>query len=169
MRLSANWFSKGCLLLLAAVLPTACDRESFESPVPAGYVSFHCTLESLGLDVQGNYYILSDRNSVSGTDGYGTGGLLLVHSRMERGRYYAYDLACPYCWKTTANHSYATLARISIDEEDFYAAVCPACQSKFGLVMDGSPVPTAGPANEENYILRQYKAAAYGDQLVVTK
>ncbi|MBR0037063.1 MAG: hypothetical protein IJP70_05425 [Bacteroidales bacterium] len=165
-----NWFVN-CLPLWAgvALVLASCDKANYESPVPAGYVSYHCTLEIAGLDVQGNYCILSDRRNISGTDGYGTGGLLLVHSRMEYGKFYAFDLACPYCWKTTGNHGYQTMSRIEIDEEDFYVAVCPTCQSKFGLVMDGSPAPTAGPANESNYILRQYKAANYGDQLVVTK
>lgn len=169
MMLLKNWFDKKIFLWLGiSSCLVACSRDSYESPVPSGYVSYHCTLEIVGLDVQGNYYTLYDKSTITGTNGYGTGGLLLVHSRMEYGKFYAFDLACPYCWETTGNHGYDSMSRIEIDDEDFYSAVCPTCGSKFGIVMDGSPAPTSGPANESNYILRQYKAASYGDQLVIS-
>lgn len=163
------WFAN--LLLL-----TACNDSIRESPVPAGYVRYSCVLSTINLvmeqgnpqipvDAIGGYVRCFDPLKRTALDGWGTGGLLLVHG-FEGDNYYAYDLACPYCY-TQAAKAADKVHRLVI-ESDGQTAYCPDCSSKFGAIFWGSPIPTEGPANQENYLLRQYKATLSGDRLIIT-
>jgi hypothetical protein len=115
------------------------------------------------LNTPGGYVRVYDTRTLSVNDYVGWGGLLLLQS--YEGAYYAFDLACPYCYQHPAGH----ISRIVL--RDAMNASCPECESVFGVVMYGSPAPTAGPANADNLVLRQYRATLLGDghTLTVTK
>ena len=166
-------WSVWCVSLL---LCASCHDNTCESPVPAGYVRYSCVLSTINITMEqgdpqvplesmGGYVRCFDAKKRAATDEWGTGGLLLVHG-YESTAFYAFDLACPYCYATAATAS-AKLHRLDI-ASDGMTAVCPDCDSRFGSIFWGSPAPTAGPANQNNYLLRQYRASLSGDRLVVT-
>ena len=99
------------------------------------------------LDSQPGVVLVNRYQNVS--DNIGVCGLLLYHAATED-VFYAYDLACPYCYRR------GTVSAIGM--KDPFVARCAGCESEFGAVQYGSPAPTAGPANAENYHLRQYRA-----------
>jgi len=148
----------------------SCSGDALESLVPDHYVSFSRKISVINgemgqmegqplLESPGGYVCVSDRHNESDYLGYG--GLLIVHTYDDTG-FYAFDLACPYCYSQGAQ-----LRRIAM-KEDGMTAVCNHCTSEFGAIYWGSPASTAGPANEKNYILRQYKATLVGDVITVT-
>ncbi len=164
-----HWFARllplGGLLLLSACVGV----EAVESPVPAYNVNYSCNISTINaameqtdlpnLDSQPGVVLINRYQNVS--DNIGVCGLLLYHAATED-VFYAYDLACPYCYhKNTPT---------AIGMKDPFIAQCPVCESEFGAIQYGSPAPTAGPANAENYHLRQYKARlANYSTLVVTR
>lgn len=136
----------------------SCDSLDIqESPVPAYNVRYSCNIStinaSLGqtdqphLDAQPGVVLINQYLNAS--DVIGVCGLLLFHAAMEDS-YYAYDLACPYCYQKGKP--------IALGIRDVFIAQCPDCNSEFGAIQYGSPAPTAGPANEHNLHLRQYRA-----------
>lgn len=164
--------------LCVSLLLCSCHDRTYESPVPAGWVDYSCVLTTVNiamdqgapqvpLESQWGFVRCYDPQKRNLSDGWGTGGLLLVHSGFELNTFYAYDLACPQCY-VTANSSASKIHRIGI-ASDGMTAVCPDCDSEFKYVFSGSPAPTAGPANQNNYVLRQYKASLVGDKLIVRK
>ena len=170
MRRSISW----CISLL---LLTACHDRLHESPVPAGQVSYTCdpvvvnqlmeqTTGQSTLETPGGYVRCHDRSKKMAGQAWGTGGLLLVHCLGSSPEYAAFDLACPYCYAQGGNMS-EKLQRL-VMKEDQQTALCTKCESEFGAIFWGSPVPTAGPANQESYPLRQYKANLVGSKLMVT-
>lgn len=140
------------------VLASCSDAESFESPVPALRINYSCNISTINaamqqtdvphLDSQPGYVLINQRLNAS--DVIGVGGLLLFHSAFENS-YYAFDLACPYCY----NHGNKVCA---LTMNDAMSAVCGVCKSEFGGLQYGSPASNAGPANQENSPLRRYKA-----------
>ncbi len=153
---------------------TACTDGLTESPVPMpSRVSYSCDVELINaicsqtkqanLNTPGGYVRVYQTGTYTASDYIGWGGLLLLQS--YEGQYYAFDLACPYCYKNPDGH----ISRLTV--ADALAASCATCGSRFGAVFYGSPVPTAGPANEQGYILRQYKATilADGHTLIVSR
>ena len=143
---------------LSAFLLAACvGVEAVESPVPAYNVHYSCNISTINAALQQNdlpnldshpgVVLVNKYQNVS--DNIGVCGLLLYHAATED-VFYAYDLACPYCYRR------GTLSAIGM--KDPFVARCPGCESEFGAVQYGSPAPTAGPANAENYHLRQYRA-----------
>lgn len=174
MYLKTKISAKGILSTLFALSATACNDDFTESPIPMPvYVSYSCNVETVNaimqqlnqaqLNTPGGYVRIYDRKTISVSDYIGIGGLLLLQN-YER-QYFAFDLACPYCYKTYGQ----TIHRIEM--ADALTAACPNCNSQFGAVIYGSPAPTAGPANTENCILRQYRANLMGDgtTLLVSK
>lgn len=167
-------------MLLTILMPltlSSCDEGAYESPVPAGRVHYTCNITLVNsvmqqdkgqtmLEVPGGYVRIYDKQKLMATDEVGTGGLLLLHN-FDGTSYYAFDLTCPYCYKIGGNPT-EKMHRITIGDDGF-KAVCPSCSSEFGSVFWGSPAGTAGPANEHNYLLRQYKAYCVGDNLTVTR
>ena len=162
-------------LCLWPMLLASCSDSIGDSPVPAGEVRYSCTLATINLIMEqgdpqtplesmGGYVRCYDRQKMAGNEAWGTGGLLLVHG-YEDVAYYAYDLACPYCW--VANGASAAKIQQLVIADDCQTARCATCESRFGAIFWGSPAPTAGPANESNYPLRQYRASLVGDKLVV--
>lgn len=154
---------------MAIALFASCDEAITESPIPARKVTFNCNISTINaamgqqdvpnLDCQPGYVLINEYRNVS--EIIGVAGLLLYHSAFDD-VFYAYDLACPYCWQHTSK-------AVQISMKDMFTAQCKDCQSEFGAVQYGSPAPTVGPANEENLILRQYKAHMTGySTLVVT-
>lgn len=171
-----NWCAK-TILFANLILCTSCKDEITESPVPAGYVRYSCSLlhvniimeqgdPQVPLESPGGYVRCYDSSKRMAEEGWGTGGLLLVHG-FDNDHYYAYDLACPHCYATYAT-SATKLHRLQMDK-DGITAICPDCESKFGSIFWGSPAATSGPANKDNHILRQYHAGLVGDKLVVTR
>lgn len=170
MYLKKKISAKGVLSFLLVLSATACDDNFTESPVPMPVrVSYSCNVETVNaimqqlnqaqLNTQGGYVRVYDRRTISASDYIGIGGLLLLQNYEQQ--YYAFDLACPYCYKTYGQ----TIQRIEM--ADALTAACPNCGSQFGAIIYGSPVPTAGPANTENDILRQYRADLMGDGMTL--
>ena len=155
---------------LSAFLLAACvGVEAVESPVPAYNVHYSCNISTINaaleqndlpnLDSQPGVVLVNRYQNVS--DNIGVCGLLLSHAATEDA-FYAYDLACPYCY----HRGTAT----PIGMKDPFIARCPSCESEFGAIQYGSPAPTAGPANAENFHLRQYRARLTGySTLVVSR
>lgn len=156
----------GALLFLAS----CAERTSIESPVPAYNVRYSCNISTINaalgqtdlpnLDSQPGVVLVNQYLHQS--EVIGVCGLLLYHAVTEDA-FYAYDLACPYCYQHGTHRA--------ITMQDPFIAVCPDCQSQFGAVQYGSPAPTAGPANAENLHLRQYRArlASYSTLVVSAK
>lgn len=170
MYLKKNIRKKGLLSAFLLLSATACNDDFTESPVPMPtYVSYSCNVETVNaimqqlnqaqLNTPGGYVRIYDRKTVSVSDYIGIGGLLLLQN-YER-QYFAFDLACPYCYKTYGQ----TIHRIEMT--DALTAACPNCGSQFGAVIYGSPAPTAGPANTDNYTLRQYRTHLMGDGMTL--
>lgn len=146
------------LLMLCGIVLTACSEElgAIESPVPARHVSYECYVGSINeqmgqtqqpsLECNGGYVHIDQWRTQASY--LGVGGLLLCHDNFTYNTFYAYDLACPYCYPHGA----------TIRLKDGMTATCAECGSAFGAVMWGSPAPTAGPANKEGYPLRTYHA-----------
>lgn len=156
----AGWYKMPARVVAAvAMLLTAAgcgDERAIESPVPAGRVNYECYVASINeqmqqtdgksLEVMGGYVHIDQWRQ----QGYyiGIHGLLLCHDNFSDAIYYAYDLACPYCYPK------AHTIRLT----DGLTARCGECKSEFGAVLWGSPAPTAGPANEKGLPLRSYRA-----------
>lgn len=170
-----------CLACVAvAVLTGGCGDEVYESPVPMGrYIRYTCNINTINaiagqtagqpqLNSPGGYVRVYDKRLFTAGDEPGVAGFLLVQSSIDAGSFYAFDLACPACYRQ--GYTSAAARRIAM-QDDGLTARCAACESEFGAVMWGSPAPTAGPANAEGYILRQYRAALLADgyTLVVTR
>lgn len=157
------------LLPLCAICATllACHDDISDSIVPEYNVSFSCNASTINailqqtkqpnLDTPGGYVRVFDKNTLNASDIVGVGGLLILQS--FEGQFYAFDLACPQCFSVGGKNK---ISRIDVGE-DGMSAVCPTCNSVFGAVFWGSPAPTAGLANQEKQILRQYKARRSGD------
>ena len=155
---------------LSAFLLAACvGVEAVESPVPAYNVHYSCNISTINaaleqndlpnLDSQPGVVLVNRYQNVS--DNIGVCGLLLYHAATEDA-FYAYDLACPYCY----HRGTAT----PIGMKDPFIARCPGCESAVGALQYRSPAPTAGPANAENFHLRQYRARLTGySTLVVSR
>lgn len=181
MQQSRNWcveISFWGLLLWGFMLCASCKDGSLDSPVPKNRVQYTCTVTLVNIYMeQGDpqiplespcgYVRCYDTKKRQANEYWGTGGLLLVQG-FEVGHFYAYDLTCPYCYVTHATAS-SKIHHLEIDGDKSTVAICPTCRSAFGSIFWGSPVPTGGPAYEENYVLRQYKATLSGDdKLIVT-
>ena len=91
---------------LPAFLLAACvGVEAVESPVPAYNVHYSCNISTINaaleqndlpnLDSQPGVVLVNRYQNVS--DNIGVCGLLLYHAATEDA-FYAYDLACPYCY-----------------------------------------------------------------------
>lgn len=171
MRQYITWFASALLFV------ASCKDDVAESPVPAGYVHYSCNITTVNavmqqtdgqaqLDVPGGYVRIWDAKTITASDGVGTGGLLLLHA-YEGNFFYAFDLTCPYCYRMGGTKA-EKMQRLAVDA-DGMTARCGHCNSAFGAVFWGSPAPTEGPANQENYHLRQYHATLLGDVLTVTK
>ncbi len=151
-------FSRSLVLLAGLSLLACDDAQTFDSPVPSLNVNYSCNISTINaamqqtdvphLDCQPGYVLINSYLSIS--EVIGVGGLLLFHSAFED-TYYAFDLACPYCYK----HGKQVRA---IEMNDTFSAFCTVCESEFRGVQYGSPAATTGPANQENLPLRSYKA-----------
>lgn len=161
-------YAKGWMLALCG-LCVSCADDVMESPVPVlARVSYVCNVETINaiakqtkqaaLNSPGGYVRIYDRTIITASDYAGVAGLFLLQS--YEGVYYAYDLACPQCYAD--GYTAGRVQRIDM-KEDGMTAYCPTCESEFGAVFWGSPVPTKGKANGENHILRQYTARLLPD------
>lgn len=160
---------RSSIFLSLALFSSCGDDDLSESPIPALRVNYSCNITTINaalqqndvphLDCQPGYVLINAHLNVS--EVIGKGGLLLFHSAFED-TYYAFDLACPYCYK----HGNQV---VEIEMKDTFAAICPKCHSEFSGVQYGSPAASAGPANEENLPLRHYHAKRVNyNTLVVT-
>lgn len=150
-------------------LGSCVDDNLAESPIPALRVNYSCNVSTINaalqqtdvphLDCQPGYVLINAHLNVSEVIGYG--GLLIFHSAFEN-TYYAFDLACPYCYQQSHKVQ-------SIEMNDTFSAICPVCESEFRGVQYGSPAASVGPANAENLPLRAYRAKMInGNTLLVT-
>jgi len=178
-----NWCAKHLIIRFLFVwmgavwVLSSCDEDIMESPVPERYVSYSCNIHTVNvvmeqdkgqtqLESPGGYVRIWEAEKLTASDAIGLGGLLLLHNFEDTG-YFAFDLTCPYCY-LKGGTSQEKMQRIVV-KEDGFTAQCLHCQSEFGAVYWGSPASSKGPANEENRILRQYKAVLVGDILTVTR
>ena len=160
------------LIMFSLLLLASCANEITTSLIPEANVQFSCNSTLINavaqqtkqpsLDCLGGYERIYDKNILHASDVIGVGGLLILQN--FDGAFYAFDLACPYCYKEGKGSS--KVKRIEI-KDDALTAACPSCSSEYGAVVWGSPVATKGPANEENLILRQYRAQRLGDGVTV--
>ena len=164
-----HWSNRLLPLLALFALSACVGVESVESPVPAYNVRYSCNISTINaamgqndlpnLDSSPGVVLINQYQNLS--DNIGVCGLLLYHAATED-VFYAYDLACPYCYRKNK------LSAIGM--KDPFVAQCPTCESEFGAIQYGSPAPTAGPANAENFHLRQYRARLTSyTTLVVTR
>lgn len=154
------------------LLFSSCESDTFDSVVPEYDVKYSCNstivnaylqqTSQIGLDCQGGYVRVYDKRNLSAGDVVGVGGLLILQN--YEGSFHAFDLACPYCF--SKGRSGSKVSRIDL-KDDGITAVCPTCSSEFGAVFWGSPAPTAGLANQEKLILRQYRAQRLMDGVTV--
>lgn len=150
------------LFAIFTLLASCADSQTFDSPVPALRVNYSCNVTTINaamqqtdvphLDCQPGYVLINNRQNLS--DVIGVGGLLLFHSAFED-TYYAFDLACPYCYQHGNKWQ-------QIGMNDTFSAVCSACNSEFRGVQYGSPAASVGPANKDNLPLRAYRAKTIG-------
>ncbi|MBP5344955.1 MAG: hypothetical protein J6Y99_01950 [Bacteroidales bacterium] len=168
---SASWG-----VLLFAVLWGGCHETLHVSPVPSNPVRYTCdpTVVNLamqqgppqtGLDSPGGYVRCWDRSYLGPNEAWGTGGLLILQS-FTPNTFYAFDLACPNCYAATTN-SASRLHQLMM-ADDGVTARCTNCNSEFGAIFWGSPAPTKGPANQNNYPLRTYRATQVGNKVTVS-
>ena len=155
---------------------SSCGDDTYESVIPEYQVNYSCNVNLVNaylqqthqtqLNCPGGYALVYNRSALNATDIIGCGGLLLLQN--YEGAFYAFDLACPYCY--AQGNTGTKVKRLEMNE-DGLTAVCTNCSSEFGSIMWGSPAPTAGKANEEKKILRQYKATLLSDgyTLVVSR
>ena len=161
------------ILICAFCIMVSCKDDVTDSVVPEYNVNYSCNAtlvnaymqqtDQIGLDCQGGYVRVYDVKSLPASAVIGVGGLLILQN--YESAFYAFDLACPYCFMDGAGSK--RVSRIDIGEDGF-TAQCPTCKSEFGAVFWGSPVPTAGPANAEKLILRQYRAQRLMDGVTIT-
>lgn len=161
------------LSALQVLLLGSCGKETFDSVVPEYDVKYSCNTtlvntylqqtEQTHLDCLGGYVRVFDKKTLAAGDIVGVGGLLILQN--FEGAFYVYDLACPHCF--SQGKTGGKVSRIEM-KEDGFSAVCKSCGSEFGAIFWGSPAPTAGPANADKLILRQYKARLLPDGVTVT-
>lgn len=159
------------LLLLIAILLVSCG-DTTDSVIPIYDVLYSCNIMLINsvmeqdkqtqLNCQGGYVRIYDRKKLAASDIVGAGGLLILQS--FEGAFFAYDLACPYCYQE--GFTSAKVHRLDM-KDDGLTAHCPSCGSEFGSVMWGIPAATKGEANKENLILRQYNARLLADGTTV--
>lgn len=166
---SARYFFILSFFIIFISFVSCTEALNYESPVPEYNVRYSCNVSTINaamgqtylpnLDCQPGVVMVNQYTQLS--DVIGVCGLLLYHAATEDA-FYAYDLACPYCYKHNSHRP--------ITMKDPFTAQCADCESEFGAVQYGSPAPTAGPANKENLHLRQYRArmASY-NTLVVSR
>lgn len=157
------------VLIGVLVVLSSCKDDVTDSVIPEYNVNYSCNAtlvnaylrqtNQIGLDCQGGYVRVFDKKNLSASDVVGVGGLLILQS--YEGAFYAFDLACPYCY------SKGKRGIIEV-KDDGFTAICPKCTSEYGAVFWGSPAPTSGPANAERLILRQYRAQKLMDGVTIT-
>ena len=155
---STSIFSFFHLFIFSFLLVSCADTATTESPIPAHNIQYSCNISTINAALgQNDLPHLDSQPGVVMVNQYlhaseviGLCGLLLYHAATND-VYYAYDLACPYCYQHGRQ-------RQAITMRDPFVAECQTCHSEFGAVQYGSPAPTAGPANQENLHLRQYRA-----------
>lgn len=160
------------ILLVVGLLLSGCSEDAYDSVVPEYEVKYSCNstlvnaylqqTDQISLDCQGGYVRVYDKKNLSAGDVVGVAGLLILQN--YEGSFYAFDLACPHCFST--EHGAAKVSRLNM-KEDGFTAYCPSCNSEFNAVFWGSPAPTAGPANTEKLVLRQYRAQRLMDGVTV--
>lgn len=173
MKLTSGTILFAVLSALQVLLLGSCGKETFDSVVPEYDVKYSCNTtlvntylqqtEQTHLDCLGGYVRVFDKKTLAAGDIVGVGGLLILQN--FEGAFYVYDLACPHCF--SQGKMGGKVSRIEM-KEDGFAAVCKSCGSEFGAIFWGSPAPTAGPANADKLILRQYKARLLPDGVTVT-
>lgn len=161
-------------ILVLSLIASACSR-SYEEFSSKYLVSFSCDISKSPFNkVQTSGYFLSVRSTAT-KDGYivkepngqeqtfpytevqnrvfnfGLAGLIVGKPYFGDGQFYAYDLGCPQCDRTS----------VSLDVNLEGIATCPKCNSSYGL-NDGG-MPKAGDSRP----LYRYRATLNGNMLVL--
>lgn len=166
------------MLLLSVALIPGCTEASFDSPIPAYNISYSVNINTVGgvdegtTDLRSGGSWVAKYNWSTASSIIGVGGLFICHDHFEQGQYHAYDMACPYCYRSQAGSKLNRLqftTALKVMTTDGYGLRCPDCESEFGYTFQGLPVASSGPANVENIILRKYTARLNGDIVYVSK
>lgn len=134
-------------------LSSSCIYQT-ESPIPPHPVYYQVDFSSSvgkALIPPGGHLRVERTETANSAIGYG--GLLIIHSLLQNGVYYAYDLSCP--------HERKRAVKVFVNEQ--YEAECPECKSRFSIQYgDGSPV--APPAQTP---LRRYNVQSSSQGVTV--
>ncbi|GAD05289.1 Rieske (2Fe-2S) protein [Porphyromonas crevioricanis] len=139
------------LLLLWGLVSCSSRQESSIPSVPVYYELYFNSVQGSLLFSPGS--ALEVRRPETIVQSIGVSGLLIVHSIVDAGVFYAFDLCCPY----------EAEPEISVCLTDALEVTCPYCHSVYS-VLYGNGAPVAGPSSEP---LRRYRVEVFPDRLVV--
>jgi len=139
------------LLLLAMVSCNDTDI-NVDSPVPRYTVNLtvNIMIDAPILDTQGGYFVITEPRKYG--EYLGFGGIVIFHG--FDGRFYAYDVCCPYECKR----------EIRVEPSMAGIATCPVCGSEYDIGF-GSGQATKLPSK---YPLRRYTTVVSGYNIRVT-
>lgn len=127
-------YPKSLYLGITLLLLPSCgvDVHSTVPDAPVYYEIDFASSEAASLRQPSGYLRIEERSIENSAIGFG--GLLVVHSMLENGVYYAYDLACPH----------EVSADVLLFVNDQLEAECPQCHSTYSILYGGGG-PTGGP------------------------
>lgn len=152
--------SKIRLFLITMVFVFAlnsCNKKN--DVIPDTYVNFTLNLndpEFIDLSGFGGSVTVDSRtnNWGSGAAGYNDNGIIICFGVEE---FYAYDRTCPHDYVVN-NLS----IKVYIDPVNSTIAICPKCETKYGLTVGGTPASGIG-----RYPLKNYRTSLQGNYVIV--
>jgi nitrite reductase/ring-hydroxylating ferredoxin subunit len=139
-------------LLIISFLIVGCN-DNYVSSIPDFPVYLELNLTTTYPNFQSPNQSLIFTKPIMVTDRIGYGGIL-VYTGFD-GKYYAFDMSCPYEHQTN----------VRVYPNGLGQAVCEGCGSVFDIGY-GIGNPSSGKAKE---ILKRYKTALNGDVLYITR
>lgn len=145
------------MLTLSLVL-SSCNKKN--DVIPDVYVNFTLKLndpEFFNLNsFSGSVIIDSHTNNYGyAAAGYNGNGIIICSGFEE---FYAYDRTCPHDYVLNG-----TSVRVNIDPSNTGIAVCPKCDTKYGLTVGGTPLS----GSVGRYPLKNYRTRVEGNNVVV--
>lgn len=146
-----------CSAIIAVLGCVSCNDNTISSiPDFPVYMSLDLNTTYPNLKENPNEYQLFEKKRIV-TDRIGFGGILVYCSFNNDFEYYAFDMACPY----EAKRDIRVYPNDNIGQ-----VVCEKCGSVYDVSMNfGNPI--SGPANESKKILKRYRAALTGNNILV--
>jgi nitrite reductase/ring-hydroxylating ferredoxin subunit len=140
------------LIISLPLLLESC-KKSKNDVIPTVYVDFYIDLNDplfINLLPPLTYVTVSASTNNLGTKaaGFDNNGIIVFHNTEQE--FYAYDRTCPHDYEVN-NKS------VKINVVDDIYAVCPVCETKYALTVNGTPASGVG-----KYPLKNYRAALAG-------